>query len=91
MRIPSASWEMTYANDRRKHNHRCMCCSKIIQAGETVLMCRQHKGTVAVHIACADRQHSPGNSWRDAFECWGGMHNRALGYKVPQHKMEIAH
>ena len=90
MRSPSPTWEMVYSYDRRAHRHRCVACRRIIDAGERVLMCRRHKGTLALHIDCAGREHTPGNTYRDVFECWGGIHNRALGFKVPQHRMEIA-
>lgn len=90
MTAPAPTWEADYAHDRRAHRHRCACCNRIIEAGERVLMCRRRKGTIALHLACADREHTPGNTYRDAFECWGGIHNRALGFKIPQHRMEIA-
>lgn len=90
MRTPLPTWETIYAHDRRAHRHRCPCCSRVINAGEAVLMCRRRKGTLALHLACATREHTPGNTWRDALECWGGIHNRALGFKVPQHRMEVA-
>lgn len=90
MTIPAPTWEAAYAHDRRAHRHRCRCCGRIITTGERVLMCRCRHGTIAVHLSCAGREHSPGNTWRDALECWGGMHNRAWGYPTPQHRMEIA-
>lgn len=41
-------------------------------------------------IAKRSLENTPGNTWRDAMECWGGQYLRACGFKVPQHRMEIA-
>ena len=50
-------WEMTYSASRRKHNHRCQYCSKIIKDGESVYMGRVTKNrTQAVHNDCANNQ-----------------------------------
>jgi hypothetical protein len=48
------TFETTYANDRRKHRHRCQCCGKIINVGDRVVMWRLGRITRAVHIECQD-------------------------------------
>ncbi len=56
MKRPAATWETIYAHDRREHRHRCSCCSKIVNAGEPVVMAKvAAKTTRVLHAACADR------------------------------------
>ena len=62
-------FETIYAHDRRKHSHRCRCCSRIIKTGERVLMMLVQRGTWALHAECADKPH-PVGTWRQAFEIW---------------------
>lgn len=91
MKAPSPIWEVVYKNDRRKHRHRCRCCSKIIEPGMSVLMVRLARGAWAVHIECADKFHGTAEqewTWRDAFEAWGIKHLRACGfYNISEHPM----
>lgn len=55
MKRPEPVWETEYKSDRRKHNHRCFCCKKIIQPGERVLMCLfEGRRTRACHASHAD-------------------------------------
>lgn len=99
MRAPSPAFELDYRHDRRKHRHRCRCCSKVINDGERVLMARQPRASIAIHVVpCAnvafatasDVENKAGWLWRDAMECWGTMHLRACGFRVGEHPMEQA-
>jgi hypothetical protein len=72
-RYAALPWETDYAHDRRNHRHRCRCCSRIINAGERVLMAKvANRTTWALHIACADRPNGPDPkfTWRDSFNAW---------------------
>ncbi|GBQ32011.1 hypothetical protein HLH34_00025 [Gluconacetobacter azotocaptans] len=86
MRRPDAIWETDYAADRRKHRHRCVCCNRIVQPGERVVMCRINNGTKAAHVACADRRHVPDapETTRDIMRLWGLEHQKACGWSVPE-------
>lgn len=70
----SRVWATVYAHDRRKHRHRCRACSRIIEAGERVLMVRipGRRGTYAIHEAHADEGTGGGAgfTWRQAFSIW---------------------
>lgn len=83
-RAPDPVWETEYRHDRRAHRHRCRCCARIIVAGERVLFCRySHKGTYAIHVACANKQHGTADwTWRDAMAAWGNEYLRACGWKI---------
>lgn len=73
MRNPERVWVAPYANDRRKHSHRCVACSRIIKAGEPVIMGRPRNETrtKAVHVACADRPALPPSAIEQGtFEQW---------------------
>lgn len=49
------AWEMAYSASRRKHNHRCQGCRRIVQDGERVWMARvANRCTRVVHTDCAD-------------------------------------
>jgi hypothetical protein len=88
MQPPSPTFECDYGHDRREHRHRCRCCSKIIDAGERVLMVRLQRKSWALHVGCADKLNSDaGWTWRDSFEAWGTSHLRACGWKIPEHPM----
>lgn len=88
MRQPEPTFECDYGHDRREHRHRCRCCSRIIDAGERVLMVRLARKTWALHIACADKPNSDcGWTWRDSFQAWGIDHLRACGWKIEPHPM----
>ena len=56
------TYETIYANDRRKHRHRCQCCRRIINVGEPVVMWRLRKVTRALHIECQDVIAEPTNN-----------------------------
>lgn len=91
MRTPDPIWETEYKHDRRAHRHRCRCCNRIIEAGERVIMCGIRKGSVAIHLSCADKQYGTSEYvWRDALTIWGNQHLRKIGWKIPPHRMEIA-
>ncbi len=85
MRAPSATWETTYRHDRRQHRHRCICCRRIINAGEPVLMARVGtRKTNALHIErCADMTSTGDWTWRKSLTAWGTDRLIALGYKIP--------
>lgn len=85
---PDIPFVITYAHDRRKHRHRCMCCNKIIQAGETVLMIRLTKGCKAVHNTCADNPCIEEYTWRDSFDAWATERAIKLGFNIQPHPMQ---
>lgn len=60
--------EVTYANDRRKHKHRCQCCRKIVSIGEQVLLYRITGGSRVLHVLCADRPSFDGLTFRQLGE-----------------------
>jgi len=84
MKRPSATWEAVYKADRRKHHHRCRACNRIIATGERALMARAARGTVAVHLDCADMQVVDGHTYRDSMEAWGLAGLKARGWRVPE-------
>ena len=44
---------LSYAHDRRAHRHRCWCCRRILQTGDSVWMARTgNRQTRAIHEAC---------------------------------------
>jgi hypothetical protein len=83
-------YETTYAHDRREHRHRCQCCSRIINAGELVVMYAIHKGTRALHAECADKLAFPerGVSFRQLAQLHSDEHARKLGFKVERRTYE---
>lgn len=82
MRRPDV-YETTYANDRRKHRHRCQCCSKIIQPGDAVVMWAVDAGrTRALHAACAGRPSFDGLTQRQLAQLHSDEYARRLGHKV---------
>jgi hypothetical protein len=82
MKMPDAYWTVTYSSSRRKHNHRCCSCRKIIQDGETVLMARViGKATKCMHDSCAKSPYgSPGYVGSDFLEAWGMEYLAACGW-----------
>lgn len=80
-----ALYETIYAHDRREHRHRCQCCRRIINAGEPVVMWAIHKGTRALHLACAVRPSFNGLTQRELAQLHSDEHARRLGFKVPEH------
>ncbi|MFT8642874.1 hypothetical protein [Gluconacetobacter sp.] len=86
MRRPDSIGGTDYAADRRKHRHRCVCCNRIVQSGERVVMCCITKGTKVAHVACTDRQHVPkaSETTRDVVRLWGLEHQKACGWSVPE-------
>lgn len=90
MALPPATWTCEYKHDRRAHAHRCRCCRRVLVEGKQALMTRTVKGVIAIHAACADKQFADTAwLWRDAMECWGVEHQRAVGLKVAQHPMSL--
>lgn len=87
MKHPNPIWEMDYASDRRKHRHRCICCKKIMQPGERVLMCRvRSKKSYVAHIGCASKRHVPEspNTTADVMRDWGLDYLKSCGWPVPE-------
>jgi hypothetical protein len=95
MRRPEPIWECEYKHDRREHRHRCLRCSRIINAGEMVVMHRKSKGTRAAHIECAALPHGPVGTkatTRDIMRIWGLEYLKATGWKVSDKElMEPVH
>lgn len=59
MKMPNPMWKMVYNSDRRKHNHRCQNCRKIVKPGETIFMVRtMGKKTRVLHEDCAQRNYN---------------------------------
>lgn len=93
MRQPDAIWPMTYAADRRKHRHRCICgCNTIVQPGMEVFMAKvDNRKTRVLRADHADRLHStPEAGWtaREALELHGVAHLAACGW--PEAKATVA-
>lgn len=63
MKAPLPSFECEYKSDRRLHRHRCRCCNKIINRGEHVVMTRVSKGSLAIHLLCFLKEHTPGGEY----------------------------
>lgn len=82
--MPQPCWSMTYSASRRKHNHRCWHCHKIIADGEAVLMARVGGGkTKCAHEACADvRVGSDLFTVREYLEAAGIEHLKAVGFRA---------
>lgn len=94
MKMPAATWPMIYWSSRRKHNHRCQCCRKIIAEGDEVLMAKVvGKASRCVHVACASRPYPTQDSpltWRDALEGWGMEYLAACGWPEAKDFIETA-
>jgi hypothetical protein len=93
MKRPEPIWECEYKHDRRAHRHRCFCCSRILNEGDMVVMCRQSKGTRAAHVDCAAKPHGPIGTkatTRDIMRIWGLEHLRATGWKVSDSELQYA-
>ena len=75
-------YETTYAHDRRKHRHRCQCCNRIINEGESVVMWAISGGSRALHVACAERGTGLGITQRELAQLHSDEHARRLGFKV---------
>lgn len=78
-------YETAYKADRRKHHHRCLCCSKVIKDGESVLMWRISASVSrAVHAACASHQlvSDKPETYRDLASLQCQEYARALGFKA---------
>jgi hypothetical protein len=62
MQLPSRVWKADYRHDRRKHRHRCFCCSRILTEGEPAILGRVARGSRALHVECASKLASlPGD------------------------------
>lgn len=84
MQRPSL-FECTYAHDRRAHRHRCQCCRKIVNAGETVIMYKiDAKTSRVLHTGCADMPSFDGLTMRQLAQLHSDNYARRLGYKIPQ-------
>ena len=91
MRAAAATWEASYAHDRRKSRHRCRVCSRVLTDGESVVMTRVSAGkTYAIHIECAALPAGTSKyNWRDLLTAWGNAYLRSVGHKVAQHPIEL--
>lgn len=90
MRTPEPTWQTTYRHDRRAHRHRCAGCNRIINEGESVLMCRTvAKKSRAAHTECAAKLHGVSGRWTlaDAMAAWGTEYLRSCGWKIEPHPM----
>lgn len=60
-------FEMTYSDPRktgkRKSRHKCICCDKIVQDGEVVLMGRLSRKTRVMHRNCSLRMRPDGANY----------------------------
>lgn len=92
MKRPSPVWECEYRADRRKHNHRCFCCQKVIKTGEAVLMCRvAGGGCKACHIEHADNLYASDQgreTVRDIMTIWGLTALKRAGWTVTDSELE---
>lgn len=84
MKPPAPCWEMEYAHDRREHRHKCRCCGRIVNEGESVIMTRMTaKQTFVIHKACEKKQYGTSEwTWRKAMETWGNDYLRKTGWRV---------
>lgn len=75
---------MTYSSSRRKHSHRCQCCRKIIQEGDTVIMAKVvGKATRCMHEACAAKPFAASRfTGREFLEAWGMEYLAACGWEA---------
>lgn len=90
MKMPSATWGLNYKADKRSHNHRCVCCNKIVAEGEFVIMARvAGDQTKVMHEPCADKPYggSP-QTGRDILEIWGMQYLAGCGYREAKKFLE---
>jgi hypothetical protein len=71
--------EIAYSHSRRKHAHRCQCCSKIVQDGQQVLMYSCGNVTRVLHLSCADKPSFDGITMRELAELHSGVRNGRTG------------
>lgn len=96
MKMPSPTWEATYAADRRKHRHRCRVCCRIIQPGERVLMARVCGGrrrqvTKAIHLdPCATARTPEGTTERDLLAAHGMAYLARCGWPEAQRFLDTS-
>lgn len=75
-------WKANYWTPRRKHNHRCQCCSRIIEDGEHVYMARiVGRVTHALHAACADKEAINSFTHLQLLEAHGYEYLASVGYE----------
>jgi len=75
-------YETTYAHDRRAHRHRCLCCHRVINAGEQVAMWKiSHKVSRAVHAGCADKIAIETTTFRQLGALQSAEYAKAIGYR----------
>lgn len=92
MKAPQPAWDATYAHDRRAHRHRCRCCSRIVEAGEAVVMARvDGRTTWTIHAACAAKPFTRDGrfTWRDAMVAWGTSYLIRCGHKLEHHALHF--
>jgi hypothetical protein len=77
-------YECTYAHDRRNHRHRCQCCRKIINDGESVILWKaSSKVSRALHIECADLPiQNLGVTNRELAQLHSDQYAKGCGYKI---------
>lgn len=69
-------WSCLYANDRRKHRHRCRICDRIVNVDESVVQWRMKTGrTYVAHQNCVDAPHPDSTAanpwtWMDSIRSW---------------------
>jgi len=74
-------FECSYAHDRRKHRHRCQGCTRIVEAGTTVLMWRvDAKTTRVLHVECADKPSFDNLTHRQLAQLHCDEYAHRLGY-----------
>lgn len=86
MRQPDAYWQMIYASNRRKHNHRCRHCNCIVKPGEKVFMARVFNGKTKVLHAelCANQIAINDVTELALLECHGMQYLAKLGFPNAQ-------
>lgn len=82
-------YETVYAHDRRVHRHRCQRCSRIVNAGEKVVMYAVSKATRVLHADCADVMTCDGITYRQLAQLHSDEHARRLGFKVAREGCEV--
>ena len=63
--------DYAHANAHRKHRHRCLSCSRVLQDGERGLMYRRARGdSFVVHVPVCAEAATDGMTWRERFAAW---------------------
>lgn len=91
MKMPSAYWIMAYTASKRKHNHRCQCCNKIVADGEQVYMARiAGFKTRVLHVDCASRISFNGFTCLQYLEAHGMGYLASCGWKEAKDWLIVA-